>query len=451
MKGSRNYSSTYLHRMYLLQNPEIISAPETNMAEVEKLILKKAKSIRTAEDRALREFASTLMGEKISAKEGYAILLKLVESSGEANKVLMQAARNFWSQSKKSTSVTEEDAKKALENALRGIYKTESVAPEKQNIEKELERVTAALLKTTSEKDMRSYGPQHGYWMEHVISALISDKITKQLKDKNPKAHFEAIYTGKNTIKTGKSGLNVQSMADINLQIKIDEEDFNLPLSLKAKTISNKKEANILTYKPLDQLLTWGRVKGTEKEFLKTALIHQRYWGNNDYGNKVKDAYGGAIPQEIDPSGKTEYAIERLDYAKTIGVLRPAIDIMLKAFVLNLVLGFDKSEPNLFTFVAGGEKASGGVFRSSDALVSLGNNLGDKSKRAITFEGYSKAESTMKVDKTLAEDAWSNEYLNHNAWSNRVETSFDDVLSRVRIKTTLNYGRLLSDGKSKTK
>ena len=448
------YTSTYLHRKYLLSNPSLKEPPKSDTSVIQSMIKRRANKIKKLEDEALKDFGFAILGEPTTVKEGAKLLASLLSSSESANKILLSAAYGFWTKNKDNLEATENDAKKALVDALSGVYKREGIGKAEANVEDGIQNVISGLMSATfkvgknGKRSTADYDTKHGYWMEKVTSVLVSNKIREQLKKTNPRATLETLYTGKTTVDTGKSGLNVQSVADISFNIKLDDEDFKMPLSLKSKTSSGETTTGLLVRKPLDALLSWGKVKKSEREFMKTALIHQHYWSDKEYGKKVRNAFGGTIPKEIDPSGKTEFAIERLDYEKTIDVFRPAIDIMFKAFALNLVLGFDESEPNLFTAVLAGDKARsiGGIFRSSDILYSLSNSLEKKTGRAATFEGY-RGETEFGKEATLERDAWAKPYEPFEEWNDRITSEFEDVLSKVSIKTTFNYGRLIKNTK----
>lgn len=455
MKEDRYYTESYLHRMFINDNPILSQGQSMSMGieAVKEKITKEAKALQAAEKNYLISLYQALTGDETSSGDkaegkGMAILEALNESAKQVNGLISKAMLDVYFKTKaKTVDEVQKEMVSAIQKNIRGA-KTSAGQLLNQRMGEYQEAINtiarnAAEAKVLGQRYMSKVAGIQGTKMENIMKNLILTKWSQEYNLKGVGKKLMVTTIGKTP--GGAQYVDVDSVPDID--IKIDDKDFKF--SQKTK-VSRYRKVGILKGKSLGDLLEEGGQKSCS-DFVKFGLINQHYWGDPEYQRKVIDAWEGQIPTEINPSGTSSTGIEQMSYISTMSVFHPIIDALYSSFALNLFLGFKKEDPNLFTVVVGNPFAAyqgwedkdptltrgvkGTILRSSDVLNGLAASL-DTGKSRLAFS------SSFEPNTTIVNDAWSEEYRDHRTWKNYIEGKFDNILEKTKITTTYNYGRL---------
>lgn len=453
-RDTSSYSSSYLHRKYISENPIIQSSPavDSGHKNIKNMIKKEADSLKDKENGYLISLATALTGNpKSTTEDGMIILQELRTSAESVNAIITESMFDIYEESGQSSVLEEvqEQMVKAIKKNINSADVKDDLGIYRKNYSDSINEIAnkAAKAKTTGQRYINTIASTQGTRMEAIMANIIKKKWTKLHREKNigkKLLNIKVEQIGKKD--GGTTFIDTDSVQDI--KITIGKEDFKF--SQKTK-LTNHKMFGVLKGKSLEGLL---KESGdtAHSEFIKFGLINQHYWGNEVYQKKAINAWGSeGIPGEIDPRGTSSTGIESLSYSGTMKVFHPIIDIMYNSFAINLYIGFIKDDPNLFTVVVGNKKAlwndqkqkkviktkgiDGTIVRSSDSLYNLADTLSG-GKRNLDYR------SSFKADTSIMEDAWDSKYRNSDIWASQIEGKFDDILSKTMIMTTYNYGKM---------
>lgn len=447
----KDYNSSYLHRMFINNNPILSQGNEISIGveTIQERFRNKAYELKELEDNWLRALATALTGDpKSTPNDGMVIFESLRESGEQVNGLISEAMVKTYLKTKKKT---QEEVQKEIVRAINkninnapteaGVVLNKKTAEYRDSINLIAKQAATATVSNKRYVDM--VPATQGTKMENIMTNLILTKWSKEYRQNKIGKNLKKItVTGIGKESGGAQYVKVQSVPDIN--ITIGKEDFKFSQKVK---VSNRKIIEVLKGKPLSNLLQEGE-QSAYSEFVKFGLINQHYWGDPDYQKKVLDAWNGNIPAEINPMGTSSTGIEQMSYVSTIQAFHPIIDIMYNSFALNLFLGFKRNDPNLFTAVIGNpnpiyqkgtanpiitKPLKGTIIRSSDVIMELADSL-------MTNKGGLKFKTSFKSDADIIENAWSDEYISHDKWESYIKGKFDDILQKTKIETTYNYG-----------
>lgn len=447
----------YLHRLYLAENPLIKSySTQDELNKAKGIIDDLIKSLRAKEDRALKNLASAFLGnENASPENGMKILQDFV--TGDGKDLLNTIIGAFIDlphdeETNKYILNSQEEKDKIIKKTLDALDNKFSIDKSsfnkatsqwRNNLEKALQEIDFQNKNGELIKD-RPVAALEGEFFERIVPEYFNLKFQEQLnkrqKDLEKYIMLDAEFTGQNSVENANLALGKKQPFDINIKFSYDDIVEELPMQIKAKPMSTKKEFNLYTHMNLVNLLNNSLDSG-QKDALQTAIINQHFWSQGWYRNRVESA-AATNGYDLKYMGRGHpTAIERLDTNSAIGPLKGVIPLMRYAIIYNLITGINNMTDQLIYIIVGKGKTSA-VLRSSEIIEDV---INDVMQLGISGHAVGKRVSK-KDDKIMVPDftdgTIESDFANKRkrpVWYDAIEPKMKTMMNKIAITATLNY------------
>lgn len=452
------YYSTgyYLHRLYLKENPLIKQySSSESVGNARDIVQGEVELLKIKEDEALASFARSFLGGSGTVNEGLRLLEDFV--SGDGRSLLTKIISSF-----QSTAVGEDNkyiydsgAQQRIVNetieALKGMFSNNGESELdgefnqwKQKLENSLNQVSFTRQGRDGIIRNRSAQTIEGEFFERIVPAYFNMKFKESLQKNadalNKYINLDAEFTGQNRVENAVLRLNKKQPFDVNVEMTYDDMISYLPMQVKTKPKSSKKEINLYTKMNIVNLIRKS-LNRSQRKALTTALINQHYWSQGVYRDKV-DAVSSKTGIDIKFSGRGHpTAIERLDEASVLEPMKGIVPLMKYAIVYNLVTGINNVTDQLIYLIVGA-KGESSVLRSSKIISDIVDDL-----MRIDISGHGISTNVSRKNKKIIVPNFVDESVyplysrvtRRPDWYRESSKYTKNMLNKIAITVTLNY------------